>query len=78
MCRDRDTEGTKDMIRYAFALTIALGAIAGVAAAMEATAAKSLHAAANQTVVEKNSPFPVIGPIVVEECIKDDCSDLTS
>jgi hypothetical protein len=72
------TKGMKTMIRYAFALTIALGAIAGVAAAVEASSAKSLHAAANLTVVEKNSPFPVIGPIVVEECIKDDCSDLAS
>jgi hypothetical protein len=66
------------MIRYAFALTIALGAIAGVTAAVEASSAKAQHAAANQTVIEKNSPFPVIGPLVVEECVKDDCSDLTS
>ena len=66
------------MIRYAFALTIALGAIAGVTAAVEASSAKAQRAAANQTVIEKNSPFPVIGPLVVEECVKDDCSDLTS
>jgi len=67
------------MIRYAFALTLALGAIAGVAAAVEASAAKSLQdsaSAARTTVVEKNSPFPVLGPIVVEECAVEDCSDL--
>jgi hypothetical protein len=34
--------------------------------------------AANVTVIEKNSPFPVLGPIVVEECVRDDCSDLAS
>ena len=66
------------MIRYAFALTVALGAIAGVAAAVEASAARSLHDATNQTVIEKNSPFPVLGPIVVEECAVEDCSDLSS
>ena len=69
------------MIRYAFALTLALGAIAGVAAAVEASAAKSLQLseiAARTTVIEKNSPFPVLGPIVVEECVRDDCSDLAS
>jgi hypothetical protein len=69
------------MIRYAFALTLALGIVAGVAAAVEASAANTLRdtaIAANQTVVEKNSPFPVVGPIIVEECALDDCSDLQS
>jgi hypothetical protein len=69
------------MIRYAFALTLALGSIAGVAAAVEASAAKSLHAtamAANQTVVEKNSAFPVIGPVTFVECRETDCSDVQS
>jgi hypothetical protein len=64
------------MIRYAFALTLALGAIAGVAAAVEASAARTLHEAMTQTVIEKNSPFPVLGPIVVEECAVEDCSEL--
>lgn len=69
------------MIRYAFVLTLALGTVAGVAAAVEASAAKSareLAAAANVTVIEKNSPFPVLGPIIVEECLRDDCSDLAA
>ena len=69
------------MIRYAFALTLALGTIAGVAAAVEASAARSdqlIHQASNVTIVEKNSPFPVLGPIVVEECAVEDCSDVQS
>ena len=69
------------MIRYAFALTLALGAIAGVAAAVEASAARSdqlIHQANNVTIVEKNSPFPVLGPIVVEECAVEDCSEVQS
>jgi hypothetical protein len=68
------------MIRYAFALTLALGALAGVAAAVEASAAKSLQAseiAARTTVIEKNSPFPVLGPLVFDECALEDCSELT-
>jgi len=66
------------MIRYAFALTLALGTIAGIAAAVEASAAKTQQAtalAANETIVEKNSPFPVIGPLVVQECAVEDCSE---
>ena len=66
------------MLRYAFVLTLALGTIAGVAAAVEAASATSGHVSANQTVVEKTSPFPVVGPITVEECVRDDCSDLQS
>ena len=67
------------MIRYAFALTLALGTIAGVAAAVEASSARTQYAtaiAANQTVVEKNSAFPVFGPITVEDCALEDCSDV--
>ena len=66
------------MIRYAFALTLALGTVAGIAAAVEASSAKALQATAftaNQTIVEKNSPFPVIGPLVVQECAVEDCSE---
>jgi hypothetical protein len=66
------------MIRYIFALTIALGAFAGVAAAVEASAANERRATiaeANQTVVMKTSAFPVVGPITVEECAVEDCSD---
>jgi hypothetical protein len=68
------------MLRYAFALTLALGITAGVAAAVQASAsnaAQETRAAANQTVVEKNSPFPVVGPIIVQECKVEDCSDVT-
>jgi hypothetical protein len=69
------------MLRYAFALTLALGTIAGVAAAVEASAARTVQAATtatHETIVEKNSPFPVLGPIVVEECATEDCSDYQS
>ena len=66
------------MIRYAFALTLALGTIAGVAAAVEASSARTVHQATHETIVEKNSPFPVLGPIIIEECAVEDCSELQS
>lgn len=69
------------MLRYAFILTFALGITAGVAAAVQASAsnaAQETRAAANQTIVEKNSPFPVVGPLTVEPCGVEDCSDVTS
>lgn len=28
----------------------------------------------NVTVVEKNQAFPLVGPLVVEECLNDDCT----
>lgn len=30
----------------------------------------------NVTVIAKNSPFPVLGPIEVQECAVEDCSDV--
>ncbi len=33
---------------------------------------------AHETVIEKNSPFPVLGPIVVEQCALEDCSEVQS
>jgi hypothetical protein len=58
-----------------------------IAAAFAATAATAYAAVApdyesvlspdrNVTVIEKNQVFPVLGPIVVEECTTEDCSDV--
>ena len=66
------------MIRYAFVLLAAMGSVAAAAAFQQApagTLTASVHLAANQTVIEKNSPFPVIGPLVLERCKVEDCSD---
>lgn len=64
------------MIRY----TLFAIAILGTAATAIAAAGPSHLAGtdANVTVIEKNSPFPVLGPLVVEECAKEDCSDVQS
>ena len=64
------------MIRYAIILIAAMGTVAGVAALQNAPAAAETAAITNQTVIEKNSPFPVLGPLVVTECKLDDCSDV--
>lgn len=64
------------MIRTAFILTAAMGIAAAASALASAHTGADVRAAAHETVVEKNSPFPVIGPLVVQECVKDDCSDV--
>ena len=64
------------MIRYTFiALTIIATAATAIAAVQPATTG-IVQATANVTVVQKNSPFPVVGPITVEECAVEDCSDV--
>ena len=64
------------MIRYTlFALAI-LGTAATAIAAVQPGAPAQVSA--NSTVIQKNSPFPVVGPIVVEECALEDCSDVQS
>ena len=64
------------MIRTAIFLIAAMATVAGAATFHNAPAAAESAPAANQTVIEKNSPFPVLGPLVVTECRLDDCSDV--
>ncbi|MGQ0485966.1 MAG: hypothetical protein ACT4SY_11525 [Hyphomicrobiales bacterium] len=55
-------------------LATAATAIAAIAPAHEDIA----HSARNVTVIEKNQAFPVYGPIVVEVCVTEDCSEVRS
>lgn len=67
------------MIRYALVLLGAIGtaaAASAIAAAHTGAATAEPAAIVHETVIEKNSPFPVLGPLVVQECVKDDCSDV--
>lgn len=64
------------MIRTAIFLVAAMATIAGAATFQNAPASAESAPATNQTVIEKNSPFPVLGPLVVTECQLDDCSDV--
>lgn len=67
------------MMRYSVFVLVVLGSAASAIAAIAPAHITGLDApAANTTVVEKNSPFPVLGPIVVEPCAVADCSDVQS
>jgi hypothetical protein len=68
------------MSKYTLFLLAAIGILA-TATAITAIAAGPTEMSANAhnvTVVEKNQAFPVYGPITVETCAVEDCSDTTS
>lgn len=66
------------MIRYSFLVLAALASAATAFAAVHPQAASGTQEHINVTVMEKNSPFPVLGPLVVEDCALEDCSDTQS
>ena len=68
------------MIRYTALVLTILGsaATATAIAAVHPAAIPAFSNPANVTVVRKNSPFPVMGLITVEECAVEDCSDVQS
>lgn len=70
------TKGNRTMIRYAAIALATLGAVSA-ASAFEAQTPAAPVAETNVTVIVKNSPFPVLGPLVFEECAVEDCSDAT-
>lgn len=65
------------MIRYAFFVMAILGAAAVAATAAVHPDAEIINPA-HETVIPKNSPFPVLGPVIVEKCAVEDCSDSQS
>lgn len=65
------------MIRYAFVVMAVMATAATAIAAVQPGRDEPAPASRNTTVIEKNSPFPVLGPIIVEECAAEDCSDVT-
>lgn len=67
------------MIRYAFVLLAAMGTVATAATFAQAPAGTPVAGALpsqNQTVIEKNSAFPVLGPVAWTACSTEDCSDV--
>ncbi|MGH6854907.1 MAG: hypothetical protein ACREDX_08170 [Aestuariivirga sp.] len=66
------------MIRYSFfvlaVIATAATAIAAVRPATETAGERSMHV----TVIHKNQAFPVMGPLVIEPCATEDCSDVQS
>jgi hypothetical protein len=68
----------KNMIRYTlFVLTVLATAASAIAAISPAHEDLDLSAG-NITVIEKNQIFPIHGPIVVEGCATEDCSEVRS
>lgn len=66
------------MIRYSFFILAILGTAATAIAAVHPQVVETSVDRSNVTVIEKNSPFPVLGPIIVEQCVIEDCSDAQS
>ena len=64
------------MTRYTAILLIALGTAASALAAIgPEQRTESEVPGSNVTVIEKNQAFPLVGPLVVEECLTPDCSN---
>jgi hypothetical protein len=68
--------GSYIMIRYTFFILTVLGSAATAIAAITPASDMPLPNAKNVTVIEMNQAFPVYGPIVVEQCAVENCSDV--
>jgi len=66
------------MVRYAFLVLAVIGTAATAIAAVQPATKSAAARSGNVTVIHKNDAFPVLGPIVVEQCAKEDCSDVQS
>ncbi len=64
------------MVRYTLFIAAVLGTAATAFAAVQAAPDAQQISTARMTVIEKNDVFPVLGPIIVEECAVEDCSDV--
>ena len=64
------------MIRYTLFVLTVFGSAATAIAAIAPNNDMPLANAKNVTVIEMNQDFPVYGPIVVEKCAIEDCSDV--
>ena len=53
-------------------------ALASAASALASVSPKEITqiapVAGHETVVEKNQAFPLVGPLIVEECLNEDCT----
>lgn len=66
------------MLRYTLFLIATLGSFATALASI-APEPQNLEAPArNVTIIDKNQAFPVLGPLIVEDCVKEDCSEVPS
>ncbi len=64
------------MIRYAL-IVLAIAAT-GATALASINPAEVVVVPKNTTFIAKNSAWPVLGPLMVEQCATEDCSDTPS
>ncbi len=64
------------MIRYTLFFLAVIATAATALAAVHPGPEVAETSRYNVTVIQKNDPFPVFGPLVVEQCVKEDCSDV--
>ena len=69
--------GRRTMTRYMLFLLIVVASTATALAAIAPDRSMVSDRGQNVTVIEKNQAFPVIGPVIVEQCRLEDCSDAT-
>jgi hypothetical protein len=62
------------MTRYTVFVLIVLGSAASAIAAIAPQTQLSETNPLNATVIEKNQAFPLVGPLIVEDCDMEDCS----
>ena len=63
------------MTRTTLYLLIALGTAASALASVSPQEATRIEPVShNETVIEKNQAFPLVGPLTVEECLNEDCT----
>lgn len=65
------------MTRYMLFLLIVVASTATALAAIAPDRSLVSDRGQNVTVIEKNQAFPVVGPVIVEQCRLEDCSDAT-
>jgi len=67
------------MKRTTLYLLIALGTAASTLASVSPKQATQFEPPSqNETVIEKNQAFPLVGPLTVQECLNEDCTLLRS
>ncbi|PZF78355.1 hypothetical protein DK847_00590 [Aestuariivirga litoralis] len=67
------------MKRTTLYMLIALATAASALASVSPKEATSIEPASrNETVIEKNQAFPLVGPLTVQECLNEDCTQLRS
>ncbi len=66
------------MLRYTLFVLAVIGTAATAIAAVQPATKSPASRSTNVTVIHKNEAFPVVGPITVEQCAKEDCSDVQS